>query len=125
MLSAKYRFLISSLLVHHPKQRIARQEPAQVPRVVLVMALPHLFGQASNVRSNQDILHLPQRRVLRERLLGGDIERRATEALRAQRIHQRSFVKEDTATYVDQICIGLQPAETPGIHQVTSLGPEI
>src|SRR5664280_2805276 len=100
MLTANCRFLISSLLVHYPQQRIARQEPAQVPRVVLVMALPHLFGQASNVRSNQDILHLPQRRVLRERLLG-DIERRATEALRAQRIHQRSFVKEGTAAYVD------------------------
>src|ERR1035437_10386737 len=107
MLIANCLFLISSLLVHYPQQRIARKEPAQVPRVVLVMALPHLFSQASNVRSNQDILHLPQRRVLRERLLSGDIERRTTEALRAQRIHQRSFIKEDTAAYVDQICIGL------------------
>src|ERR1019366_6353162 len=107
MLITNCLFLISSLLVHYPKQRIARQEPAQVPRVVLVMALPHLFRQSSNVRSNQNVLQLPQRRLCWERLLGGDIERRATKALRTQRIHQRSFVKEDTAAYVDQICIGL------------------
>src|ERR1019366_7592499 len=107
MLIANCRFLISSLLVHHPKQGIARKEPAKVFHVVLVMALPHLFRQSSNVRSNQNILQLPQRRLRRKRLLGSDIERRATEALRAQRIYQRSFVKENTAAYVDQICIGL------------------
>ncbi len=87
-----------------------------------VMALPHSFGEARDVGRDKNVLHMPERRVGREGLVGCDIESCAGEASCSKRLHQRVLINQDAPPDVDKVRIRLEVCQPFGIHQVMRFG---
>src|SRR5208283_4691334 len=93
---------VSLALVHYRQQGLITQIAPQIFGEQGVMPLPQFVGQRRCVRSDQQIGHVPQRRISSQRLFRKNIERRTTNFLFPQSSSERGFVHELAAAYVDQ-----------------------
>ena len=98
----------AALVLGHERQveRVRDGQPAERRHDLLgdddAGAILRLVRRAGQVRREQEVGRVAQRRVGRQRLLGEDVERGAGELARAQRLDERRLVDERAARGVDE-----------------------
>jgi len=94
--------LVAAQIVHQQRQHLLRVDVAH----------------PADARRNNDILHVPERAVVRQRLLLEYVEARAAEMARLQRRDQRLLVHHRPAREIDQNAARLHRAEHARIDQM-------
>src|SRR5690606_719828 len=95
--SPAYNLSVARLLVDQVQERAARQVAREVFLDQRDLTLPEAMGARGDVRGDQDVGERPQWMVRRQRLGREDVEPRAADAARTQRIDQRGLVDQRAA----------------------------
>lgn len=101
ILSLLHKFSIAPLPVNQVKHLLSTFPPLQIRKQHIKRPLAVLCAQPTNMRRDDDILGIPQRIVLRQRLRIHDVERGTAQLAVVQRLDQSGLVDDLAARDVD------------------------
>src|SRR5262249_8805921 len=101
--TAKSRPSVSILLVHLCQHRPSVAEAAEILGDQLVMALPQALSYAGGVRSDQNVVERPQRRIFRQRLLFENVKSGTGNTAFCQKLNKGRLVEQRPPPNVDQV----------------------
>jgi hypothetical protein len=115
---------VPALAIDGIAQRLAALEPTDVLDRDLAEPRHVVDGHARDVRRQDRVRRLPERRFRAERLLLEHVARHAREPARAQRLGERVLVDDAAARQVDQVRARPQPGELARADRAARLGRE-